>query len=177
MRLPPRAQPLGLALAEIGDPRHAAGEAMGCFLGISGDEVRNPEQLGDGLGDEAVGGGGDDDAIALLAMLGDQGARAGRDQWRDALRHKAFAQWLQTRAAVRHQRFEGEGAEVVDVQRAGLIGGIEALIARAIAVGIDQPLLGEVFPLEIVAVATKQGVVEIEDCKRHKNSVIPRQRW
>ena len=73
-------QALDFAFAVRRGAGDLAGEVTIDFLGFGGDEIRNAELRGDGLGDEAVGGGDDQQGVALPAVFFHQGARRRCDQ-------------------------------------------------------------------------------------------------
>ncbi len=85
----------------------------------------------------------------------------------DAQPHEFAVPLLELLARVARQRLQLEVEELVDVQRARLVLLVELLVARLVHLAVEHPLLDqELRPLE-VAVAGKEGVVQVEKRQPH----------
>ena len=163
----PLLQVCHLAFAEAGGAGDAAGIATVDLFRLGGDEVFDAQGVGDGAGDEAVGGGDDEQGVAGLAVFVEQRQGLGQDDGLYFFRHEPPVQFGQPLGLHFRQGLEAEFEEFEDIQRASLVFVQETQVFALVGFAIDEILLDQKAAPQIVAVPGQQGVVEVENCQAH----------
>ncbi len=96
-----------------------------------------------------------------------QGLRAGQENGLDDLAQEALAQRLQGRARQARQGFQGKTQKLEDVQGAGPVLIVEALVLALVAIRIHHPLARQEASPEVITVAGDEGVVQVENGQFH----------
>jgi hypothetical protein len=97
------------------------------------------------------------------AVARQQRRGAGGDARGDLVLDEAGAQAGQLAGLLLGEDAQGKAQEFVDVERARLVLGVEAIVLGAVSGAIDNPAFGQVLAPEVIAVAREQGVVEVEE--------------
>src|SRR5690606_18652848 len=66
------------------------------------------------------------------------------------------------------QGLEGEGQVLVDIEAALLVIPVELLVHGPVVGGVHLAATGQELPPAVVAVPGDQGVVQVENCQRHR---------
>ena len=158
----PGVQALDLALAHIEHAVRLAGKAPLEHLRLGGDQVLDVQVGRSQLGDETVGGGGHDHAVAGRAVRLDLLASAAGQARPHRLLKKPFAPRLPLRSAERAQGADIELAKRLHIDRAGLVLAGHVLVAAGKRLARQQALLHQKLAPQLVAVPIEQGVIEVE---------------
>lgn len=130
---------------------------------FGGEQMLDAEGVGDGAGYKSIRRGDDHQGIALVPMLVDQGPGLIANQRRYDLAHIVPMHRAQFRLIEARQWRQAEFEERQDIETAGLVVVIEALVDGFILTGIDNAVFAQVLAPQVVAVTGQQGIVEIKN--------------
>ncbi len=100
-------------------------------------------------------------------MFGQQCLALGQDDRLDHLGHELAVPLRQLRHVVAAEHGLAEILISHHIQLAGAVIGIEGIVARQVLGRVDQAALADEFAPAVIAVASQQGVVEIEKGQAH----------
>ena len=167
VRCHPHLKTFDLAFAVAGNAFHIAGVAAVAHLGFGRNQVWDAERRRDRRGDEAVGGGDDDQRMPARAVVLHQRRGLGRDHRVDLFPHEAGMPGAQRVEVVAGQRSQGECQELADIERAGPVLGIITLVFTSVSFAIHHVVLNQELAPSVIGIAAQQRVVEIKDGERH----------
>ena len=159
----PGLQTRHLAVAHVEDAGVAAGETAVRHVELGRDQVGDGKQVGDRLGQEAIGGGGEDDSIAGVTMRRDERERGGAEARRDPRRDEACALLRPLGSAAAGERCRVEGAELGRRDRAGGVAGGDVAVGRREGGAVEDAFVDQELAPQLVGVAVEQRAVEVEE--------------
>ncbi len=158
----PAFQPRHLAFTETGYIGTTPGITAITHLAFGRQQHANPQAPGNRCGDEAVGGGDDHQLVARFAVLLQQGQRLGQDDRLDAVAHEVAMPFVELGHGRCRKDFHGKGQVGLQVQRAVQVVLVEGIVALLVGKRVDDAALAQVITPGMVAVATEEGIVQVE---------------
>ncbi|MCY1445687.1 hypothetical protein D9M71_622150 [compost metagenome] len=117
---------------------------------------------GDRCGDEAVGGGDDQQLVARFAVLLQQSQRLGQDDRLDAVAHEVAVPFVELGRRRCRKDFHGKGQVGLQVQGAVEVVLVETIVALLVDNRVEDAARTKVVTPGMVAVATEEGIVQVE---------------
>ncbi|MNT74024.1 hypothetical protein D3C72_2127950 [compost metagenome] len=120
------------------------------------------QTLGNRPGNETVGGGDDHQFVAGIAVLFQQGQGLGQDDRFDAIAHEIGMPFVELGHFGVGQNLQGEFQVGIEVQLAGQVVLVELVVTVLVGHRVENAALAQVVAPRVVAVATEEGIVQIE---------------